>query len=517
MSGRILDGRTHTQDTTLHCDVCVVGSGAGGSVLAERLVARGLAVVMLEEGGYWTRRSFDGREDLAYARLYQELANRATDDQSVRIFQGRNVGGGTTVNWCTCFRTPRAVLERWRDQFGVQGLDEAALVPHWEAIEQRLHIAEWPEERMNANNRVLWDGCGKLGYARGLIRRNVHNCANLGFCGLGCPVDAKMAMNVTLIPDAVEKGMTVQANASGRRLLVRGRRVEGVEAALLDPETDRPTGVKVTVRSRAVAVCGGAINSPAFLLRSGLDGQGNVGKRFFLHPVVIMSAVMPDRVEPWSGAPQAAYSRHFIDRGPGKVGFILEVPPVMPLIAATVFPGEGERHQAILEQLPFTQTTIAICEDGVLPDDVGGTVRLRDPTERRVSIDYPLRPFHFEAFRTACKEMGRIQFAGGAREVRSLHSVPVRISRVEDVGGALDRAPWEAGRVRVATAHQMGGCGMGRDPRTSVVDSQLRYHGMDNLFVVDGSVFPTSLGVNPQETIFGIARWASQFVAAGAA
>jgi choline dehydrogenase-like flavoprotein len=517
MSGRILDGRAHAADTTLHCDVCVVGSGAGGSVLAERLVARGLNVVMLEEGGYWTRRSFDGREDLAYARLYQELGNRATDDQSVLILQGRNVGGGTTVNWCTCFRTPRTVLERWRDQFGVQGLDEAALTPHWEAIEQRLHIAEWPAELMNSNNRVLWDGCGKLGYSRGLIRRNVHNCANLGFCGLGCPVDAKMAMNVTLIPDAVEKGMTVQANASVRRLLVGPRRVDGVEALLLDPETEKPTGVTLTVRSKAVAVCGGAINSPALLLRSGLDGNGNVGKRFFLHPVVIMSAVMPDRVEPWSGAPQAAYSRHFIDRGPGKVGFILEVPPVMPLIAATVFPGEGQRHQATLEQLPFTQTTIAICEDGVLPDDVGGTIRLKDPTERRVSIDYPLRPFHFEAFKAACKEMARIQFAAGAREVRSLHSVPVQMTRVEEVEPALDRAPWEPGRVRVATAHQMGGCGMGKDPHTSVVDSQLRYHGLDNLFVVDGSVFPTSLGVNPQETIFGIARWASQFVAAGAA
>jgi choline dehydrogenase-like flavoprotein len=113
--------------------------------------------------------------------------------------------------------------------------------------------------------------------------------------------------------------------------------------------------------------------------------------------------------------------------------------------------------------------------------------------------------------------MARIQFAAGAREVRSLHSRPVRIQRKADIDAALDSAPWEAGRVRVATAHQMGGCAMGADPRTSVVDSTLRYHGMENLFVVDGSVFPTSLGVNPQETIFGIARWASQFVAAATA
>ncbi|MGZ6079541.1 MAG: GMC family oxidoreductase, partial [Myxococcaceae bacterium] len=263
-----------------------------------------------------------------------------------------------------------------------------------------------------------------------------------------------------------------------------------------------------------VVVSGGAINSPALLLRSGLNGNGNVGKRFFLHPVVIMSALMPEPVVPWSGAPQAAYSHHFIDRGPGKVGFLLEVPPIMPLIAATVFPGIGEQHQALMEQLPYTQSTIAICHDGILVDDVGGTVSLRDPAERRVSIDYPLRPFHFEAFRAACKEMARIQFAAGAREVRSLHANPVSIPKVADIDSLLDAAPWEPGRVRVATAHQMGGCAMGGDPRTSVVDSTLRYHGMENLFVVDGSVFPTSLGVNPQETIYGIARWASEFVAA---
>lgn len=517
MSGRILTGRDHPADTTLECDVVVVGSGAGGSVLAERLTARGQRVVLLEEGGHWTRHSFDGREDHSYPRLYQEMGNRATDDQSVLILQGRSVGGGTTVNWCTSFRTPREVLDRWRDEHGVKGLTEEALVPHWEAIEKRLHIAEWPLERMNANNQVLWDGCGKLGYARGLVRRNVHNCANLGYCGLGCPIDAKMSMLVTLIPDAVERGMTVQANASVRRVLVDGRRATGVQAALLDPETDRPTGVTLTVKARTVAVCGGAINSPALLLRSGLDGEGNVGKRFFVHPVVIMSALMPEPVVPWAGAPQAAYSRHFIERGPGKVGFLLEVPPIMPLIAATVFPGIGEQHQALMEQLPYIQSTIAICHDGLLPGDVGGTVKLRDPSERRVSIDYPLRPFHFEAFRAACKEMARIQFAAGAREVRSLHAAPVRIRNVEEIDAALDAAPWEPGRVRVATAHQMGGCAMGADPRRSVVDSTLRYHGLDNLFVVDGSVFPTSLGVNPQETIFGLARWASQFVAAATA
>ena len=514
MSGRIFTGKDVSGDTEVSADVCVVGSGAGGAVLAEQLVAKGLRVVMLEEGGYHTRAEFNMRESWAYPALYQELANRATDDQSVLILQGRSVGGGTTVNWCTCFRTPPSVLDRWAGEFGVEGFTEAALSPHWESLEKRLHIQEWPLEAMNRNNRVLWDGCEKLGFTRGLIRRNVNNCADLGKCGLGCPVDAKQSMLVTLIPDAVERGMDVYANASARRLLVEGRKVRGVEAQILDPSRDAPTGVTLTVRAKTVAVCGGAINSPALLLRSGLTGQGNVGKRLFLHPVVIMSAQMEEKVEGWSGAPQVAYSRHFIDRGPERVGYFLEVPPLYPMIAATVLPGFGSAHQELMAALPYTQVTIALTVDGFFPGDVGGTVRLGDPKERRVHIDYPIRPWQWEAFRDACQTMARVQFAGGAKQVLSLHSSPVRLRPKDDIDRLLGAAPWEPGRVRVATAHQMGGCCMGKDPAHSVVDSSLRYHELDNLFVVDGSVFPTSLGVNPQETIFGIARLRSAAVAA---
>lgn len=517
MSGRIFTGKDLTRDTEVSADVCVVGSGAGGAVLAEQLVAKGLQVVMLEEGGYHTRAEFNMRESWAYPALYQEMGNRATDDQSVLILQGRNVGGGTTVNWCTCFRTPAHVLERWAGEFGVEGFSVAALTPHWESLEKRLHIQEWPLEAMNRNNRVLYDGCGKLGFDRGLIRRNVRNCADLGKCGLGCPIDAKQSMLVTLIPDAVERGMDVYANASARRLLVEGRRVRGVEAQILEPSRDVPTGVTLTVRAKTVAVCGGAINSPALLLRSGLTGQGNVGKRLFLHPVVIMSAQMEEPVEAWAGAPQAAYSHHFIDRGPGRVGYFLEVPPLYPMIAATVLPGFGAAHQELMAKLPYTQVTIAITADGFLPGDVGGTVRLGDPKERRVHIDYPIRPWQWEAFRDACQTMARVQFAGGAKEVLSLHATPVRLQPKDDIDRLLGSAPWEPGRVRVATAHQMGGCCMGKDAEHSVVDSSLRYHGLDNLFVVDGSVLPTSLGVNPQETIFGIARLRSAAVAASVA
>ena len=146
---------------------------------------------------------------------------------------------------------------------------------------------------------------------------------------------------------------------------------------------------------------------------------------------------------------------------------------------------------------------------GVLQN--GGTVRLKDGAMSKYSITYDFQPAHWEAFREACKEMAKLQFAAGAKRVLSLHANPVVMEKVEDIG-KLDDAPWEPVRVRVLTAHQMGGCGMGKDPFTSVVDPHLKFHTLDNLFVVDGSVLPTALGVNPQETIFGIARWAAAHI-----
>lgn len=515
MSGRIYTGEQLAEASQeLTCDVCIVGSGAGGGVLGHELASRGLDVVMLEEGGHRTRRDFDLKESTAYPALYQEMANRATDDLSIAILQGRTVGGGTTVNWCASFRTPERILARWRDEHGVQGVSAEALSPHWDWLEERLSIREWPIEQANANNRVLWDGLGALGYERGTVRRNVRGCASLGACGMGCPVDAKQSMLVTLIPDAVEKGMRLYANVSARRLELAGRRVSAVHADVLDPATGKPSGRKLTVRAKVTAVCGGAINSPALLLRSGLTGGGRVGKRLFLHPTVVSTALMPQRVEAFYGAPLSVYSHHFLERGPGKLGWLMEVPPVHPVLASTTLPGFGPEHQELMERLPYANAVISLIHDGVQPGDEGGTVGLRGEGEyTRLKVDYPLQAATWEAIREALKTAARVQLAAGATKVLSPHTTPVVMRREADVT-LLDAAPYEALRCRVASAHQMGGCAMGGARETSVVDSTLRYWDADNLFVVDGSVLPTSLGVNPMETILGLSRWGSRHVAA---
>ena len=182
MSGKVYTHRDLLESTNLDCDVCIIGSGAGGSTLAAGLAARSLRVIMLESGSYHQQKDFDMDEAKSFQTLYQEKGLRNTADLSISILQGHCVGGSTTINWTTCFRTPQRILDLWESRHGVQGLDK--LSPHFEAVEKRLNIQAWPQELLNANNRVLFDGAHKLGWEAINFKRNVKGCMNSGYCGM---------------------------------------------------------------------------------------------------------------------------------------------------------------------------------------------------------------------------------------------------------------------------------------------------------------------------------------------
>ena len=494
-------------DLVLEPDVCVVGSGPGGAMVASRLARAGAKVVVLEEGGYHRKDEFDMQEATAFPRLYQDRGNRATADLSISVLQGRAVGGGTVVNWTTSYRTPDDVLLHWRDRAGAE-LTPEILRPHFEEVEERLGIQKVELEDTNANNRSIYDGCRKLGWQVDTTRRNVRGCLRTGYCGMGCPIDAKQSAALTYLPDAVSAGAEVYANCRVRKIEWSGRRASAAVAHVLHPGTQEETGRTVRVEPRVLVISGGALNSPALLLRSGIESGGLVGKYTWLHPVVAMGAFYKERVEGFYGAPQSVASHHFAHRSEGA-GFFIEAAPVHPMLSSIAMPGFGGPLHTRMGLLPNVAATIALMIDGFDPSEAGGTVSLRG--DGGPKLDYPFTDRAYECFRAAMKAIAQLHLANGAREVVSFHATPVHLTKESDLA-LLDSAPLAPNRFAAFTAHQMGGCRMGRDPARSVVNPHLQHHAFENLFVIDGSVFPTSLGVNPMESIYGLASWASDHV-----
>ncbi len=501
----VVEGQTLTGEHEISADVCIIGSGAGGAVAAAHLQQAGFRVVVLEEGGYFTQDRFVMEEADAYPHLYQESAQRTSKDLSVAIFQGRTVGGSTTVNWTTCFRTPQETTERWRTHHAVEYVDQAALIPHWQAVEERLGINKIPLEQVNRNNRLLWDGCDKLGFNVDTLNRNVRGCARTGYCGMGCPIDAKQSMLITYLPDAMDAGATVLSRCRVERLEHQAGEIVAAHGKLMDALGVEFTGATVKVKAKRFILSAGAIGSPTLMLRSGLpDPYARAGRRTFLHPVVVAAGEYDGpEVHGYHGAPQGVASHHHAHRG-SEVGFFLEAAPLYPLLMATAIPVWGVPHRAIMQKLPQMAAHIALAIDGHHDGEEGGQVTVLD--SGRPQLDYVISDRVWAALREASKVLARVQLASGAQRSLTLHTSPVEIKSEADIS-KLDDADFAPNRVGVFSAHQMGGCGMSDDPAMGVVRSEdLRHHHINNLHVMDGSVFPTSCGVNPQLSIYGLSR-----------
>ncbi len=501
---KVVDAAALDRDLDIEADVAIVGSGAGGGVTAEILAQAGLKVAIIEEGPLASSTDFRMREREAYPQLYQESAGQQTLDKSVTILQGRCVGGGTTVNWTSSFRTPGRTLAHWRDSHGLESMDEAELAPWFRRMEERLAIAPWPVAP-NANNDLLRRGCEKLGIATGAIQRNVKGCWNLGYCGMGCPTNAKQSMLVTTIPAALERGATLVHRARVRRLVISRDRVIGCEANGIVGNGAAPSVHRVRVRARHFVLAAGAIGSPGVLLRSAApDPAATLGKRTFLHPTLVSAGVMPQRVDGFFGAPQSIYSDHFLDAQPldGPAGYKLESAPTHPILVGITLPGFGEEHARWMAKFPNIQVAIALLRDGFHPESGGGRVVLR--SDGSAVLDYAMSPYLWEGARRAFLTMAEIQFAAGAQTVMPMHENARGANSWRAARTEIEGLPMRALATRVVSAHVMGGCAMGREAGSSVVDESGRHHQLANLSVHDASIFPTSVAANPQLSIYAV-------------
>ncbi|AXQ30795.1 GMC family oxidoreductase [Solimonas sp. K1W22B-7] len=502
---RVRDASLLTQDLTLEADVAIVGSGAGGGTAAEILSAAGLRVLILEEGPLQTARDFrDMNEARAYATLYQEGAGRASSDGALQILQGRAVGGTTTVNWTSSFRTPPETLKHWAGKHGVRGASVDEMAPWFQRMEERLGVAPWAMAP-NANNAVLRDGAQKLDWEWHVIPRNVRGCWNLGYCGVGCPTNAKQSMLVTTIPQALRQGAELVHHLRVQTLRFEGGRVAGLDALALMPDTLSPSGVRVTVRARHYVLSGGSINTPALLLRSRApDPHGQTGAHTCVHPVVLSLAEMPQKVDGYYGAPQSIASDHFQwkDGATGAAGFKMEVPPMMPALVSTMFGRFGGDLKDEVSHLPRLNAALALMRDGFVDDAPGGQVRIDE--QGNPLLDYDIGEYLWHGMREAYRRMAELQFAAGATRVRQVHLDARWTGNPSDALRHVDTLQMKKFRTGLFSAHLMGGCAMGSDPKNSVTDSNGRHHQLENLHVFDGSLFPTSIGANPQLSIYAL-------------
>ncbi|MEY1660547.1 GMC family oxidoreductase [Isoalcanivorax beigongshangi] len=500
---KLVDGATLEQDTTIEADVVIVGTGAGGGVSAEILTQAGLKVVMVEAARLKSTDGFNMDEGEAYRDLYQEGATRTSKDGNISILQGRAVGGTTVVNWTSSFRTPDQTLAYWQQQFGVDGLSGEQMQPWFQRMEQRLNIKSW-EMPPNANNAVIRTGAEKLGWHWDTIPRNVDGCWNIGYCGTGCPTNAKQSMLVTTLPEAMKGGATLVHSVEAATLAHDGTRVTAVHGRALGADR-RPTGRSVTFKAPTIIVAGGGINTPALLLRSKVpDPHQRVGKRTMLHPVSIVFAQYEQEVAGYYGAPQSLYSDEFVwrDGVDGKVGYKIEALPVHPGVTSVLLDNFGQRSSEEMRQIPHTAVLLSLLRDGFHDDSVGGAVELRN--DGTPVVDYPMTDYLWEGMRHSLLSQAEMHFAAGAKQVRARHTEARYHSRWQEAKAAIEGYRYQDALMPVGCAHVMGGCAMGTDERLCVTDHDGRYRHLDNLYIFDASVFPTSVGVNPQLSIYGV-------------
>ena len=496
----------------IECDVVIVGSGAGGGVSAEILARSGLKVLIVEEGPLRTASDFKMNEKQAYADLYQEVAGRQTKDKAIQILQGRAVGGSTTVNWTSSFRTPVNTLDFWNKKFAIDGLTPNQLSPWFDWVERRLHISPWAVPA-NRNNQLLADGAERLGWKHAIIPRNVHGCANLGYCGMGCPLNAKQSMLVTTLPAAAELGAQLITRARAESLIIEGDQVKGVWLSAMNQNGQLAKLNVSKISAKHVVLSAGAIGSPAVLLRSkannlnnpsNIDPYKNVGARTFLHPVTASIAKMQESVEAYSGAPQSIYSDQFLwrDGVTGELGYKIEVPPMHPVLSSTLLTRHGDQHRQLMKDFAFYQANLALLRDGFNEDSRGGQVEL--DSFGYPLLDYKISPALWRGLKHAMLSMTELQFAAGAEKVMPLHMDAKLETSWASAKRAIEGLTAKELRWQIMSAHVMGGCAMGSDEKTSVVTSAGRHHQLGRLSILDGSIFPTSLGVNPQLTIYAI-------------
>ena len=488
-------------DAKIECEVCIVGSGAAGSVVAAELAANGQNVIVVEAGCVWSGGDFDQHELTGMQRLLREGGLSGTRDSSMSLLAGASIGGGTTVNWQSCFRTPDDVRDEWAELSGCAFFETDSFSESLDAVWRRIG-ASTDESEINENNSVICRGAKSLGYSWNVVARNSLGCdpAQCGNCTFGCRVGGKQSAATTYLMDAIRSGAQVIAPYSARKLAQSKGKVTGVEGTYADPNGEpRP----LTIVAPRVVLAAGGLETPALLMRSGLKSL-HVGQHLFLHPTVAVTGLYPSPIEAWKGPPQTIVCDEFTNLSEGY-GYRIEAAPSHPGLMSVGIPWCGAReHRREMQAVRSLATFIVLTRDSN-----EGQVRVTKTGQPY--FDYRLGRDERKFIRHGMAAAARIHHAAGAERISTLHTD--RLSWEREGGGSIDKfcraidaAPIGPNRLPLFSAHQMGTARIGTDQASAVCDAHGAVFGMSGAYVADASLFPASSGVNPMVTIMALAR-----------
>ncbi|MGH7463611.1 MAG: GMC family oxidoreductase N-terminal domain-containing protein [Longimicrobiales bacterium] len=502
----IIQGAGRTDTVRERADVVVVGTGSGGATLAVYLAERGWDVVMLEKGGFFRAEDFTQREEDAMSDFNGRRGLDTTVDNAVFLNYAEAVGGSTVHYWGDSFRTPTDRLERWRTGHGLDWMIESELDPHWEAIEHELGIHITPERLFNENNRLVREGCEKLGIEGHAPPTARVDCIGCGWTQFGCPYNRKTSQLITTIPRVSKVGGRIYSDARVTKLMMAGERVTGVESSFVDRETGAATGT-LRVDAPIVVLAGGALGTADILLRNVDDDV--VGRRFYINPHYFVWADFGRDIDNVTGIPCAYVVhgfRHVERDARGRYaggGYIMLSNHQSPAIAGVMLNGIGAEHTERMKRYRHLGSVMSVIDE----EHPGRVFLGRDGvrrTEYRVQGIDQLKAVDF------LRNAARIFLAAGAQEVW-----------IPDVYGTTVRSERDLARIGVrsvqpnaqfcAGSHLMGTAPLGADPADSFAGPTGEAHRVRGLYVADGAALPGSVSVDPSLTIMGVAR----YIAAG--
>jgi choline dehydrogenase-like flavoprotein len=494
----IAHGRDLSRGFVESCDAVVIGSGAGGAVAAALLAEGGRRVIVLEEGPYYRSEQYQRfKPSEAVRRLFREAGMMTAfgvgQTPIISITMGRAVGGSSLLTGGVCFRIPGEVHHRWVTELGLDELSERGLESAYEEVERRMHVTEVPVAMRSESTRRFVEGAARLGIPMEPLRRNTGDeCEGIARCNFTCPVGAKRSVDVSYLPSATEHGARIVSDALVQTILTEGGRAVGVKGRLLGGEHGAPSH-EFEVRAPIVVAACGTLHTPLLLEAAGIGrGRPVLGHNITLHPAVRIMARFDERINGWDGSLQSAFTDHFAREGIKIVGAYTSVN-----VLAAALPGVGPELRRRVKQLPYCAVF------GAMIHDEGGG-RVRSGPGREPLLTYEMAARDLQRLRRSMTILCEMAIAGGAREVMTpVFGLPT-VSNM-DQAVALERTPYDARRIECMAFHPLGSARAGNDPRRGIVDARGECFDLPGLFVADGSILPTSIGVNSQVPIMALA------------